>query len=656
MSPSVVEAALAQMPAGVVVVAIPEGRVLLLNARAEALLGRSAETAADLPGYPGRLSHALHGGETLRGEVLPATRPDGSRVLLRLDVTPLRDAGGRVEGAVLLLTEAPETGHPSGGPPSDARLRLLTQQMPAVLWATDADLRFTLSTGAGLANVGLVPGQVVGRTLPEYFGTTDPTEPPIAAHRRALGGESVTYEATWGGRMFQAYVEPMRDERDAIVGTIGVALDITERTGAERALRFLADASVRLATSLDYDLTLRQVAWLAVPEVADWCMVDVVEADGVLRRVAVAHADPERRDLARRAMAFVPDAASDHPIARAIRTGTPELVEEVTEAHVRASLVSDPHAGLVRELAPRSTIVAPLVARGHTLGALLLTVAESGRRFGRAELALAVELAARAAQAVDNARLFRAQQAAVAARDDFLARASHELRTPLTAALCTVRLLRRALTGALAERPEELVDIAGRNLTAMTELLNDLLDASKLAAGNDPLRPETVDVARLAAEALDVVGGSAREKGVAVDSRVPAGTVAVADRIKLAQVLLNLLSNGVKFTPPGGRVWIEGESAGDGSLVLRVRDTGEGISPVHLEPIFEPFVRVEPTGTHGGAERRVRRRGTGLGLAICRQIAALHEGEIHAESAGPGLGATFTLTLPPRATPPGAPV
>jgi signal transduction histidine kinase len=238
---------------------------------------------------------------------------------------------------------------------------------------------------------------------------------------------------------------------------------------------------------------------------------------------------------------------------------------------------------------------------------------------------------------VDNARLYEEAQRAVRARDAFLARASHELRTPLTSALGTVRMMERggfALQAPLAE----LVRVMSRNLRGMTELINDLLDASKLAHGGEPVAPRRVQAAAVVRAACDLVAGHARERGVALRSDVPGELQLTADPLRLEQLFVNLIGNAIKFTSAGGEVRVEAEAAAE-AVTFRVRDTGEGIAPEHLERIFEPFVQAGGTGGR-------RERGTGLGLTICRQIAALHGGRIHAESEGPGRGSTFVVEIP----------
>ena len=190
--------------------------------------------------------------------------------------------------------------------------------------------------------------------------------------------------------------------------TIAVIEDITERKRVEDAQRFLVEAGMALSSSLDYRATLASVARLAVPYLADWCIVDVLEEDGFLDRVAVAHQDSEKVALAHELQErYPPDPDSSYGVARVLSTGRPELVAEIPEPLLEEAAHDDEHREILQDLGLESYLVVPLVARGRTLGTITLVSAESGWRYGPADLELAEELARRAALAVDNARLYR---------------------------------------------------------------------------------------------------------------------------------------------------------------------------------------------------------------------------------------------------------
>jgi PAS domain S-box-containing protein len=189
-----------------------------------------------------------------------------------------------------------------------------------------------------------------------------------------------------------------------------VAHDVTERKKNEETQRFLAEAGASLSSSLDYRSTLSRMAHLAVPYLADWCVVDILEEDGSLERLAMAHQDPEKVALARELEErYPPDPEAPQGVLQVARTGQSELVPEIPEQLLEQAVRDDEHREILRGLGLKSYMVVPLVARGRTLGAITLVSAESGRRYGQAELELAEELARRAALAVDNARLYRAR-------------------------------------------------------------------------------------------------------------------------------------------------------------------------------------------------------------------------------------------------------
>jgi PAS domain S-box-containing protein len=525
----------------------------------------------------------------------------------------------------------------------EAFLQAIIDLTPALVFVKDLEGRYLLANRRFLTVHGF-------RDTAEVLGRRDADlhAPHLAevyhAHdvRVIEAGGPVEFEEPVahadGVHTYMSTKFPLYDEAGAPYAVCGIETDITERTRTEATLRLLDRTSAALGSSLDYETTLALVAQLAVPDMADWCVIDLAEPEGGFRAVAVAHRDSAKAALLRRLTDHPPAVEGAYPAVHVLRTGRPEVLPTLPPGWLDAVSGCAEHRRLLDTVGARSFLCVPLVARGRTLGALSLVSCESGRRYAEADLPVAEELGRRAALAVDNARLYREAQEAVRARDAFLARASHELRTPLTSALGTIRLLRRAMAGTLRESPDALLDIATRNLQTMAALVNDLLDASKLEAGGETIAREPIDLRALVHESLRALGAHARERGVALDAALPGGVFASGDRLKLEQLLTNLISNAIKFTPAGGRVVVEGSSS-TGQVELRVRDTGEGIPRDLLERVFEPFFRV-PRVTGPGP------RGTGLGLAICRQIAVLHGGSIHAESAGPGRGSTFVVRLP----------
>jgi PAS domain S-box-containing protein len=217
--------------------------------------------------------------------------------------------------------------------------------------------------------------------------------------RRKKDGERINVSLT---------VSPIVDSSGNVVGASTIARDITERKRVEEAQHFLAKAGTTLSSSLDYPTTLASAANLAVPYLADWCLIDVLEEDGSLDRLAMTHQDPEKIALAHELEErYPPDPDAPRGVTQVLRTGHSELVPEMPEPLIEEAAHDAEHREILRRLGLKSYMIVPLVARGRTLGAITLVLAESGRRYGRAELELAEELARRAALAVDNARLYR---------------------------------------------------------------------------------------------------------------------------------------------------------------------------------------------------------------------------------------------------------
>jgi signal transduction histidine kinase len=409
-----------------------------------------------------------------------------------------------------------------------------------------------------------------------------------------------------------------------------------ETEEARRRMQFLAEASEVLGASLDYDETLTSVVRLAVTFLADWCSVDMCEADGSMRRIAVSHADPTRADLMKRAMTYPPDPLGRHPRTIALRTGRSQLVPEIRQEDLATVISDQEQLEVMRQLAYRSAMVVPLVSRSETLGVLMFAITDSDRRYDAADLVLAEDLARRCALAVDNARLYRAAQEANRTKDRFLATLSHELRSPLNAVVTWAHLLRSGrLDEARTRRALSTIESSAR---LQARLIEDLLDIARVSSGKLHFEPGSVDVRSTIEASIDVVRAAADEKHITLDVVADVERCQVpGDATRLQQVFGNLLGNAVKFTQEGGTVTVE-LACGDSEAIVVVQDSGAGIPADQLPRIFEPFQQA------GAAS--VRKGGLGLGLAISRHLIELHHGTIRAESAGVGRGARFTITLP----------
>jgi PAS domain S-box-containing protein len=617
---------------------------------------------------------------------------------------------------------------------------------------------------------------------------------------------------------------PLFNDDGRFAGYIGSGIDITDRRQTEQAQHYLAEASRVLSNSLDYPTTLANIAQLTVPDLADWCTVHLIEEDGSVPPLVTAHVNPNKIAWANQMNQKYPFDPNDvRGVAQVLRTGQSELYPDIPDHLLVESARDQEHLQILREVGFKSVMIVPLWTRGRTLGTISFVAAESGRQYDSTDLALAEELARRAALAVENARLYQqaqqarqtAEQAAdVTARlqwvtaafsealtlaqvaevvvnqgmaalgvssgfvalltdndtsleivtsvglpenlvddwkhfsvtapvpmaelvrtgkpiflesiaayatqypilnrvanltgnqafacipltvegrilggmsfsfaevtsfspedrafmltlghlcgqaiararlyeaeqrartqaeaanrikDEFLAILSHELRSPLNPILGWTRLLRsRKFDEKATDRALEIIE---RNAKLQTQLIEDLLDVSRILRGKLVLNESPVNLVTLIEAALETVRLAAQTKEIQIQTVFEANVGQVSgDANRLQQVVWNLLSNAIKFTPPQGRVEVRLEQVGS-QVQIHVRDTGKGISPEFLPYVFEYFRQENSSTTRQFG-------GLGLGLAIVRYLTELHGGSVHAESAGEGLGSTFTVTLP----------
>src|SRR5947207_10165391 len=406
----------------------------------------------------------------------------------------------------------------------------------------------------------------------------------------------------------------------------------------QRRSRFLANVSALLATTLDYEATLRNLARLAVPELGDWCVIDMLGEQGQMRRVAVAHVVPAKEPLAwelERRHAMHPDDA--YSPAQVARTGRAELVPEVTEALLAKAARDPDHLDLFRQLGLASHICVPLVARGRTLGTLSVATSGAGRRYTREDLAFTEEVAARAALAVDNVRLYREAQETSRLKDEFLATLSHELRTPLTSVLAWMWMLRRGrLDGSAVERARDTME---KSMRSLLRIIDDLLDVSRAIRGQLRLDVRPIGLGPVIQAAVDAVRPAASAKDIRLRTTIDSDAGLVqGDPSRLQQVVWNLLNNAIKFAPAGGRVHVRLER-GDSAAIVTVCDSGPGIPPEFLPHAFERFRQADASATRAQG-------GLGLGLDIVRHLIELHGGTVKVESPGEMGGATLIVTLP----------
>ena len=451
-----------------------------------------------------------------------------------------------------------------------------------------------------------------------------------------------TVRVTKDGRRLDVSVSisPIINERGEILGAATIARDVTERRRDEVRLRFLAEVGELLTASLDYETTLQTVTRLVVPTLADWSAIDMVQEDGSVARLAVAHQDPAKVELAHELYErYPPDPDDPTGLPHVLRSGEPELYPEIPDELLVAGSRDAEQLGIARELGLTSALIVPLVGHGRILGAMSWVYAESNRRYDESDLAFAQEVARRAALAVDNARLYRETQTAIRDRDEVLTMVSHDLRSPLTSILGQAQLLQRIVDAEEQPRLARGLERIEATTRRMDGLIDELVDVARLRVGAEiQLRRSAVDLAALVRQAVDEHEQRSGQHRITLAGGAD-GLVGMWDGPRLRRVLDNLLGNATKYSPEGGliEVALRREEGADGACaVLTVRDFGVGIPPEDQQHIFEPGRRGRNVGDIGG---------TGIGLAGACQIVRQHGGSIGVQSEL-GKGSTFTVSLP----------
>jgi PAS domain S-box-containing protein len=627
-------------------------------------------------------------------------RKDGSPIAVALTVSPIRDGAGRIVGASKISRDITERqrmereihevhqrlmglataaasliGSPDVDGVLSATISLARDVFKAdgyALWRVDdrGEWRIVRSHGVSdrfaarivRSTAGPAPGSRVPFAEPLICEDVS-TAPMLSEMRDAYRSEGIASIVVFplairgdrsGTMVFYSHQPCRYEEMDVRVGSAlanlaASALTMAELYEEQRRARdaadharqrsaFLAQAAAALGESLDYGATLKTVAALAVPTIADWCAVDIAGDRGVLHRLAVAHVDPAKVELARSLRERYPaDPTASGGAYEVIRTGKPIVVPRIPRDLLDSTAKDDEHRRILHELNLTSYMCVPLAAHGEVFGAITFVSAESGHEYSEEDLRFAQDLAGRASLAVDNARSYARANDASRLKDEFLATLSHELRTPLNAVLGYARMLRLGTVGV--DKQRAALDVVERNATALKQIIEDVLDVSRIVAGRLRLNVEAVDVTNILQEATATVMPAAQAKGVRLETVMDPLTSPISgDPDRLQQIVWNLLSNAIKFTPRGGKVQLRLARV-NSHVEITVSDTGQGIDAQFLPFVFERF-------RQGDASFSREHGGLGLGLAIARQLAELHGGTIVAASEGLGHGASFTLRLP----------
>jgi PAS domain S-box-containing protein len=631
-------------------------RITLFNEGAERIFGYSAREVLGqplellLPTGLGEL-HGQHvrdfaaGSQSARrlGErrSIPGVRKSGEEFPAEASISKM-EVGGTTLVTVILRDITKRKRAEEALRESEARFRTAYENAPVGMTLVALDGHF-LNVNRSLCEiVGYSPKELLSKTFQDITYPAD-LEEDLAYARRLRQGEISSYQLEKryihkDGHLVSVLLagSMVRDSLGEPLYFLAQIQDISERKRLEQDWRFLAETGPLLAGSLDPQATLASVARLVVPDLADLCVIDLLDDAGRVLAVEGAAASAEQEGTLQEMLTTYSHDPARHGriVARVLRTGVPALLPEIPQTVLEATAEDSRHLELLRRLKPLSGMVVPLLARGHTLGAIILATSESGRRYDDRNLMLAEELARRAALAIDNARLYRTSEQATRSRDEVLRVVAHDLRSPLQ----VISLSAQALQGRLPEENgngRKPIETIQRAVTRSTRLIQDLLDMARMEAGHITVERRPEAPAPLLREVLELHRALAEAKSIQLTSFVPDHCPSLlADRDRLLQIFSNLLGNALKFTPEGGQIALRAEQAGD-MIRFSVRDTGPGIPTESLPHIFDPFWQ----GRVG------RKEGAGLGLAIVKGLVEAHDGHVWVESK-PGVGSTFFFTLP----------
>jgi signal transduction histidine kinase len=462
---------------------------------------------------------------------------------------------------------------------------------------------------------------------------------PLVARDQVLG--AISFVSAESGRHFTAVDLAHAEE---LAGRAALAVDnarlYREAQEARRQLSFVAEASKALTDSLDYRKTLATIARLALPVLADYCIVDMVEDDGRITHIESAHVDQAKEAVLAEIRRRYPP-KDGHPVTSTIQSRTSKLMTVATDREMEAAAHDDEHMRLMREINTQSWMIVPMIARGRLLGTITLATAESGRRYTSSDLRLAEELAGRAALAIDNARLYGEAQQAIHEREVLLSVASHELKNPLAALLGYAQLVASRLRcgATVTERDQQGLTVVIEQAERLNKMLDALLDLSRIEQGQLVLECGSFDLNALAHRMLDEATSMTTQHTLAITSP-DVECIVYGDELRIEQVVRNLISNAVKYSPYGGRIEVRVEQKGERTC-LAVTDQGIGIPEEAQSRLFQRYYRASNASTHSI-------RGIGVGLYVVKEIVTLHGGTVEVQSAD-GAGSTFTICIPSNA-------
>lgn len=433
-----------------------------------------------------------------------------------------------------------------------------------------------------------------------------------------------------------ASISLIKNAKGKPIGTVSVNRDITDRVRLQENLAYLAEASKILSSSLDFKTTLSNIAKLAVPKIADWCAIDILDRNGNLEQVTVAHKDPKKVKWAKELRkADPPKLDSPTGVPKVIRTGKSEFYPSIPDELLVKIAKDKKHLKLLRDLGFTSAMITPINQNDKCIGGITFVTTETKRQYTTSDLAMAEELAARASTALENAGLYKASQEAVMLRDNFISVASHELKTPVTSVKIFTQVLQKHSEQIGDEKAISHLSKMDKQLNKLVELIYDLLNVSKIQAGRMEFSQKLYDFDSSVAEIVDVLQQGSVKHKLLIKGKT--NRKVFADEERIGQVISNLISNAIKYSPQADKVLVH-LSADNENVVVCVEDFGIGLAKEHAKKIFERFYRVFDTTDKTFP-------GLGIGLYISSEIIKRHHGKLWTES-DTGKGSKFYFSLP----------
>jgi PAS domain S-box-containing protein len=531
----------------------------------------------------------------------------------------------------------------------------------------------------------------------------DDVEHVSEAIAKAVKTKATSYESEYRTYNFEGNIRWLLarghveyDDNGTAVRFLGLAVDITERKLAESNLRILAKANTQYPASMGYRKTLDAIAAMVVPDVADWCSIEILE-DGKIEQVAIAHKDPEKVQWAKkiRQSQGEVDVNGQTGVPWVIRTGEMEFIPVITEDMIRAFAKDEDELKFHLEIGFRSAITVPLKIDGKSIGAITFVSTEPHRHYDADDVEIAQALANRAALAVHNANLFHGVKAEIKernklqskleklnvvledrvkkrtqqlektnvglkneierrlrlesqrvqhymdlnrAKDEFISLSSHQLRTPATGVKQYLGMVLEGMAGDLSDIQRTFIEKAYESNERQLTIVSDLLKVAQVDAGKVRLRCEIVDIATLLADVIKEQQDTYKMRKQKVSFTQPSlKTTAFVDPVKIRMVLENMVDNASKYSDPGKTVQVTIADEED-MIVVAIKDKGVGIAPEDVDKLFEKFNRI-----HNHLSNHVG--GTGLGLYWAKKVVDLHGGIIKVTSVL-NEGSTFSVCLP----------